>query len=63
MELDRDNMQDMLAFIQQQNTSVPEMSVQELLRKLAKKPMILSWMFTTAWHRSGKVIDNSQLNP
>ena len=36
MELDRDNMQDMLAFIQQQNTSVPELSVQELLKKLAE---------------------------
>lgn len=37
MELDRDKMQEMLAFIQQQNDSVPEMSVQELLRKLAEE--------------------------
>ncbi|MEY3289134.1 MAG: hypothetical protein RLZZ419_1376 [Pseudomonadota bacterium] len=36
MELDRDNMQDMLTFIQQQNTSVPELSVQELLKKIAE---------------------------
>ncbi len=37
MELDRDKMQEMLAFMQQQKTSVPEMSVQELLRKLAEE--------------------------
>ncbi len=36
MELDRDNMQDMLAFIQQENTAMPELSVQALLKKLAE---------------------------
>ena len=36
MELDRDNMQDMLAFIQQENTLMPELSVQALLKKLAE---------------------------
>ncbi len=37
MELDRDKMQEMLAFMQQQKTPVQEMSVQELLRKLAEE--------------------------
>ena len=37
MELDRDKMQEMLAFMQQQKTLVQEMSVQELLRKLAEE--------------------------
>ncbi|MGZ8946326.1 MAG: SNF2 helicase-associated domain-containing protein [Methylococcaceae bacterium] len=37
MELDRDKMQEMLAFIQQQNDVIPELSVQELLRKLAEE--------------------------
>ena len=37
MELDRENMQDMLAFMQQQNDATPELSVQELLKKLAEE--------------------------
>ncbi len=37
MELDRDKMQEMLAFIQQQKTDMPELTVQELLRKLAEE--------------------------
>ena len=37
MELDRDKMQEMLSFIQQQNDFIPELSVQELLRKLAEE--------------------------
>ncbi len=37
MELDRDKMQEMLAFIQQKNDVIPELSVQELLRKLAEE--------------------------
>ncbi|WP_262966976.1 DEAD/DEAH box helicase [Methylobacter psychrophilus] len=62
MELDRDNMQDMLAFIQQQNTSVPELSVQELLKKLAED----ADNFELDVHDSlakmlAKLSDNSQL--
>lgn len=62
MELDRDNMQDMLAFIQQQNTSVPELSVQELLKKLAED----ADSFELDVHDSlaqmlAKLSDNSQL--
>ena len=37
MELDRDNMQDMLSFIQQQNIEAPELSMQDLLRKIAEQ--------------------------
>ena len=37
MELDRDKIQEMLTFIKQQNTEVPELSVPELLRKLAEE--------------------------
>ncbi|MCX7103036.1 MAG: DEAD/DEAH box helicase, partial [Methylobacter sp.] len=36
MELDRDKMQEMLSFMQQQNNDVPEMTVQQLLKKLAE---------------------------
>ncbi|UOA07426.1 DEAD/DEAH box helicase [Methylobacter sp. S3L5C] len=62
MELDRDNMQDMLAFIQQQNMSVPELSVQELLKKLAED----ADSFELDVHDSlaqmlAKLSDNSQL--
>ncbi|MGR9052078.1 MAG: DEAD/DEAH box helicase [Gammaproteobacteria bacterium] len=37
MELDRDKMQEMLAFLQQQNEAAPELSMQELLRKAAEE--------------------------
>ncbi len=37
MELDRDNLQDMLDFMQQHNDATPELSVPELLRKLAEE--------------------------
>ena len=37
MELDRDKMQEMLTFMQQQNDAVPEMSMQTLLKKLAEE--------------------------
>ena len=64
MELDRDKMQEMLAFIQQQNNTVTELSVQELLRKLAEQEHgfeldvndSLAKMLT-------KLSDNSQLEP
>ena len=62
MELDRDKMQEMLAFIQQQNDAVPELSVQELLRKLAEEED----SFELDVHDSlaqmlAKLSDNSQL--
>jgi len=37
MQLDRDNMQAMLAFMQQQNQAMPALSVQDLLKKLAEE--------------------------
>ena len=62
MELDRDNMQDMLAFIQQQNDTAPDMSMQELLKKLAEEDD----SFELDVHDSlaqmlAKLSDNSQL--
>ena len=62
MELDRDNMQDMLAFMQQQNDATPELSVQELLKKLAEEDD----SFELDVHDSlaqmlAKLSDNSQL--
>jgi SNF2 family DNA or RNA helicase len=62
MELDRDSMQDMLAFMQQQNDTTPELSVQELLRKLAEE----ADSFELDVHDSlaqmlAKLSDNSQL--
>ena len=62
MELDRDKMQEMLSFIQQQNDVIPELSVQELLRKLAEEED----SFELDVHDSlaqmlAKLSDNSQL--
>lgn len=62
MELDRDTMQEMLAFIQQQNDVIPELSVQQLLRKLAEEED----SFELDVHDSlaqmlAKLSDNSQL--
>jgi SNF2 family DNA or RNA helicase len=62
MELDRENMQDMLAFMQQQNDATPELSVQELLKKLAEE----ADSFELDVHDSlaqmlAKLSDNSQL--
>ncbi|MGZ8172506.1 DEAD/DEAH box helicase [Methylobacter sp.] len=62
MELDRDNMREMLTFIQQQNDTVPEMTVQELLKKLAEEED----NFELDVHDSlaqmlAKLSDNSQL--
>uniref|UniRef100_UPI0030ECCB61 DEAD/DEAH box helicase n=1 Tax=Methylobacter svalbardensis TaxID=3080016 RepID=UPI0030ECCB61 len=62
MELDRDKMQEMLAFIQQQNEVIPELSVHELLRKLAEEED----SFELDVHDSlaqmlAKLSDNSQL--
>ncbi len=62
MELDRENMQDMLAFIQQKNDTVPDMSMQELLKKLAEEDD----SFELDVHDSlaqmlAKLSDNSQL--
>ena len=62
MELDRENMQDMLAFMQQQNDATPELSVQELLKKLAEE----ADSFELDVHDSlaqmlAKLSDNSQM--
>jgi SNF2 family DNA or RNA helicase len=62
MELDRDNIQDMLAFIQQQNTSVPELSVQELLKKLAEDADSFELdVHDSLAQMQAKLSDNSQL--
>lgn len=62
MELDRDKMQEMLSFMQQQHEDVPEMTVQQLLKKLAEE----SDSFELDVHDSlaqmlEKLVDNSQL--
>ncbi|SJM90166.1 DEAD/DEAH box helicase [Crenothrix polyspora] len=62
MELDRDKMQEMLSLMQQQNNDVPEMTVQQLLKKLAEE----SDSFELDVHDSlaqmlEKLADNSQL--
>ncbi len=64
MELDRDKMQEMLSFMQQQNDTVPDMTVQELLKKLAEEES----SFELDVHDSlsqmlAKLSDHSQLEP
>ncbi|MBL6985855.1 MAG: DEAD/DEAH box helicase [Methylobacter sp.] len=64
MELDQEKMQEMLAFMQQQKASLPELSMQELLRKLAEEED----SFELDVHDSlaqmlAKLSDNSQLEP
>lgn len=62
MELDRDKMQEMLVFMQQQNQDTPELSIQQLLKKLAEEDD----GFELDVHDSlaimlAKLTDNSQL--
>lgn len=62
MALDRDKMQEMLSFMQQHHDDVPEMTVQQLLKKLAEE----SDSFELDVHDSlaqmlEKLVDNSQL--
>jgi len=62
MELDRDNMQDMLAFMQQHNDTVPEMSMQELLKKLAEEEDTFELdVQDSLTQMLAKLSDNSQL--
>ena len=64
MELDRDNMQDMLSFIQQQNTEAPELSMQDLLRKLAEQEDDFELDVQDSLAQMlAKLSDNSQLEP
>jgi SNF2 family DNA or RNA helicase len=64
MELDRDKMQEMLSLMQQQNGTVPGMTVQDLLKKLAEEES----SFELDVHDSlaqmlVKLSDHSQLEP
>lgn len=63
MELDRDKMQEMLAYIQQQNDSVPELSVQELLRKLAEEDSFELDVHDSLAQMLARLVDDSQLEP
>ncbi len=63
MELDRDKMQEMLTFIQQQNHVVPELSMQELLRKLAEEDDFELDVHDSLAQMLEKLSDNSQLEP
>ena len=64
MELDKDKMQEMLALLQQQNDNPPELSVAELIKKLAEQ----ADEFELDAHDSlavmlAKLSDDSQLEP
>ncbi|MDD2661437.1 MAG: DEAD/DEAH box helicase [Methylococcales bacterium] len=62
MELDRENMQDMLAFMQQQNDTVPDLSMQELLKKLAEEDDRFELdVYDSLAQMLAKLSDNSQL--
>lgn len=64
IELDRDKMQEMLAFMQQQNGTLPEMSMQELLKKLAEEADSFELDVHDSLARMlAKLSDNSQLEP
>ena len=64
MELDRDKMQEMLAFMQQQKTEIPELSMQELLKKLAEEEDSFELDVHDSLARMlAKLSDNSQLEP
>lgn len=64
MQLDRDNMQEMLAFMQQQNQQPPALPIHDLLKKLAEEADSFELDAQDSLAQMlAKLADNSQLEP